>query len=283
MTIRTSTSLASRANRLFLDRKLGCSAVVEVAEGYGDSDFHVRAVALPAAVEVAASAEETREEVEGVVVLGLSATAALVLFYALVAVLVVYAAGLFVDEDVIRFCNCDEFPMSGFVAAGRWLVSVARGSVEGEGEQLGLEWTYGFLSGWNFLLRDRYAFLIWRSEASFLRPRSCGNMLATCSKTWNCRGTRRINRDRSCNIPYRNPRRKEHSSKDTPITRISSTAWCFWGGEVTPSSSNAKEKRRNGIELKFVNRSYMNSRGRDRISSERSRGGGGEGLWSGNL
>jgi len=33
--------------------------------------------------------------------------------------------------------------------------------------------TYGFLSGWYFLLRFLYAFLISRSEAFFLRPRSC--------------------------------------------------------------------------------------------------------------
>ena len=33
--------------------------------------------------------------------------------------------------------------------------------------------TYGFLSGWYFLLRVRYAFLISRSEASLSNPSSC--------------------------------------------------------------------------------------------------------------
>lgn len=35
------------------------------------------------------------------------------------------------------------------------------------------EVAYGFLSGWNFLLRFLYAFLISRSVALFFRPSSC--------------------------------------------------------------------------------------------------------------
>jgi len=66
--------------------------------------------------EVAGAAEEAGEEVEGVVVLALLATAALVFFDAFVAVLVVYAAGFFVDEDVVGFGYGDEFVVGGFIA-----------------------------------------------------------------------------------------------------------------------------------------------------------------------
>ena len=46
-----------------------------------------------------------------------AATAALVLLDAVVAVLVVYAAGFFVDEDFVGFSYCDELVVSGIVAS----------------------------------------------------------------------------------------------------------------------------------------------------------------------
>lgn len=76
--------------------------------------------------EVAASAEEAGEEVEGVVV-GVGGGAALllaVLGEAFVAVLVVDAAGGGVGEGVVGVGYGDEFLFGGFVAAGGgvWLV-----------------------------------------------------------------------------------------------------------------------------------------------------------------
>lgn len=66
--------------------------------------------------EVAAAAEEAGEEVEGVVPAG-APTALLVVLEALVAVLVVDAAGLFVGEGVVGFRYCDEFVVGALVTA----------------------------------------------------------------------------------------------------------------------------------------------------------------------
>ena len=65
--------------------------------------------------EVAATAEEAREEVEGVVLAGLAAL--LVLVEALVAVLVVDAPGFGGGEGVVGFGYCDKFVMGGVVAS----------------------------------------------------------------------------------------------------------------------------------------------------------------------
>lgn len=65
--------------------------------------------------EVPAPAEEAREEVEGVVVP--LAAALLVLFEALVAVLVVDAAGFGLGEGLVGFGDLDEFLVRGFVAS----------------------------------------------------------------------------------------------------------------------------------------------------------------------
>ena len=68
--------------------------------------------------EVAAPAEEAREEVEGVMVL-LGATAALlVLLEAFVPVLVVDAPGFGGGEGFVGFGDFDEFLGGGGVAAG---------------------------------------------------------------------------------------------------------------------------------------------------------------------
>ena len=69
----------------------------------------------------------------------------LVLFYAFVAILVVDAAGFFVDEDLVGLGDGDEFLVGGVVATG----GVSGGDEGGNGA------AYGFLSGWYFLLRDR--------------------------------------------------------------------------------------------------------------------------------
>ena len=48
--------------------------------------------------------------------LGRPSTTALMLFDTIMTVLIVYAASLFVDEDVVSFRYCDELIMGSFVA-----------------------------------------------------------------------------------------------------------------------------------------------------------------------
>jgi hypothetical protein len=111
-------AFAGGAYGLLLDCEFGFASVVEVAEGDCDAHFHVWAAALAALVaEVAAAAEEAGEEVEGVVLLA-GAAALLVLLDAIVAVLVVYLAGLLLTEDFVGFGYFDELLTCSFVAAG---------------------------------------------------------------------------------------------------------------------------------------------------------------------
>jgi hypothetical protein len=70
-----------------------------------------------------------------------AAASALVLFDAVVAVLVVYAAGFFVDEDFVGFGYCYEFVAGALITSGGLLVKVQMAAVL-------CEKTYGFLSGW---------------------------------------------------------------------------------------------------------------------------------------
>jgi hypothetical protein len=68
--------------------------------------------------EVPTAAEEAREEVEGVVVVGAApAAATLVLLDAFVAVLVVDAACFFGGEDFVGFGYGDEFVVRGVIAS----------------------------------------------------------------------------------------------------------------------------------------------------------------------
>lgn len=101
---------------MLLDCEFGFAPVVEVAEGDGDADFHVGAASLAALLaEVPGAAEEAREEVEGVVA-ALLAAALLVLFYAVVAVLVVdFSLGV-VAEDFVRFGDFYELLVGGVVS-----------------------------------------------------------------------------------------------------------------------------------------------------------------------
>lgn len=91
-------------------------AVVEIPQRDVHAHLHVRAATLAAPVaEMPAPAEEAREEVEGVVVP--LAAALLVLLEALVAVLVVDAAGFGLGEGLVGFGDLDEFLVRGFVAS----------------------------------------------------------------------------------------------------------------------------------------------------------------------
>lgn len=74
------------------------------------ADFHVRTPALAATVsEVTAATEKAGEEIERVMLAGL--TALFVLVEALVPVLVVDAPGFCGGEGVVGFGYCDEFVM----------------------------------------------------------------------------------------------------------------------------------------------------------------------------
>jgi hypothetical protein len=119
-------ALACRANGLFLHRELRRSTIVEVAQRNGDPDLHVRTMSLTTLLtKVTAAAEEAREEVEGVVLLARTAAFS-VLLDAVVAVLVVDLAGLFVDEDLVGVGYRDELLRSFIVATGSVLVVVER-------------------------------------------------------------------------------------------------------------------------------------------------------------
>lgn len=86
-------ALALVADLLLLPLELGRPAVVKVPQGDSDFDLDVGAAALARLAEVPAPAEESRKEVEGVVMPSARA-ALLALLEALVPVLVVDLAGL---------------------------------------------------------------------------------------------------------------------------------------------------------------------------------------------
>ena len=116
--VRGPAPLALLAHLLFLNGEIMACARVEVAKWDRHSGFHVwaSALALRVVAEVAGSAEEAGEEVEGVVA-ALSASAALfVLREAVVAVLVVDLAGFGLREGVVGFGDGDEFLGGGFIA-----------------------------------------------------------------------------------------------------------------------------------------------------------------------
>jgi hypothetical protein len=121
LSILTSTALALLTNHLFLQLELGGMPIVEILQWNTHSNFHVRTSSLAAAMsEMSASAEETREQVEGVVVV--SSTALLSLLEAFVSVLVVDLAGFGVREGFIRFCYLDEFLLGGGIPTAGLLV-----------------------------------------------------------------------------------------------------------------------------------------------------------------
>ncbi|KAL8973481.1 MAG: hypothetical protein Q9197_002285, partial [Variospora fuerteventurae] len=114
-------ALALIAHLLLLHCELVRVPRIEVAQRHRDVDFHVRPATHPAAAlpEVARSAEEAREEVEGVV-LGAAARGFLpVLGEAIVAVLVVDATGCGVREGFVGVGYGDKFLLGGVIAAER--------------------------------------------------------------------------------------------------------------------------------------------------------------------
>ena len=110
-------AVARLADVLALPRELGVGAVVEVAQAQTDAELRARP-ALLLGVEVAAAAEELREEVEGVVRAVRGAARVAVALDALVAVAVVDAAEIRVDKGLVGGRDLDELVL------GRWVVGV---------------------------------------------------------------------------------------------------------------------------------------------------------------
>lgn len=92
-----------------------------------------------------------------------------VLLQAFVAVFVVDLAGLGVGKGFISLCDFDELLLRSLVATN--ICQTLEGSRKIE-LQIKCQATYGFLSGWNFLLRDRYARLMSLVDACLSMPKS---------------------------------------------------------------------------------------------------------------
>jgi hypothetical protein len=88
-------------------------AVVEIAKGYCDTDFHVGTSALTGLTKVTATTEEAREEVKGVA--SMTVTSFLVLFEAFMTVLIVDFAGLGFGKGFVCFSDFDEFLLGRLV------------------------------------------------------------------------------------------------------------------------------------------------------------------------
>lgn len=113
--------------------------------------------------EVAAAAEEAGEEIERVMLAGL--TTLFVLVEAIVPVLVVDAPGFCRGEGVVGFGYRNEFVMGGVVTSVSFEISAQwEPKLRRRDCQQNLR-TNGFLSGWYFLLSVRYARLISLSDA----------------------------------------------------------------------------------------------------------------------
>jgi hypothetical protein len=113
--------------------------------------------------EVTPTAEEAGEEVKGIMVLPAPATL-LTLLEPLVSILVVDFAGFRDGESFVGFGDFDEFLFGRFIAPG--FLSMGLWGAIGE------KGSYGFLSGWYFLLSVLYARLISRSPADLSIPKS---------------------------------------------------------------------------------------------------------------
>jgi hypothetical protein len=100
-------ALAFGTDGLFFQLNLVFGAVVEIAEGYCDSHFHVGTSALAGLAKVTTTAKEAREEIEGVA--SMTVTSFLVLFEAFVAVLIVNFACLGLGKGFVGFGDFDEF------------------------------------------------------------------------------------------------------------------------------------------------------------------------------
>ena len=89
--------------------------------------------------EVASTSEEARKQVERVMVP--SSTALLMLLQTFVPVLVIDATSLAIRKGFVSFGNLNKLLMNGVITSKDMLV------VNGLGERMKYEITYGFLSG----------------------------------------------------------------------------------------------------------------------------------------
>ena len=106
---------------MFLQLNLVFGAVVEIAKGYCDTDFHVGTSALTGLTKVTAAAEEAREEIEGVA--SVTVASFLVLFEAFMTVLIVDFACFGFGKGFVCFSDFDEFLLGRLVTTALyWLV-----------------------------------------------------------------------------------------------------------------------------------------------------------------
>jgi hypothetical protein len=140
--ISRAAAAALLADVLLIPLELCLPAVVEVAQRDANLDLDIVSARLSSLV-VTTTAKESAEQIEGVVV---AAASLLPLLQAIVSVLVVYRAGLRITKGFVCLGDLDEFGLRSFVTTVALLVDER----EWRGGQGSL--TYGFLSGWNFLL-----------------------------------------------------------------------------------------------------------------------------------
>jgi hypothetical protein len=115
----------------------------------------------------------------------------LTLFEPIVTILVVDLTRLRIRQSFVSFSHFDELLFGAFITPIRLLAG-------GQRRTDGMRGKYGFLSGWYFLLRVRYARLISRSEACLSIPSNYKELV--CKLRRNARG-----------LLYRNPRRMQRA------------------------------------------------------------------------
>lgn len=128
LTISTACSLTGLADVLLVPDELGGRAVVEVSLGDLDLDLHIMTSGLArASTKVSMAAEETTEEIEGVVAATTSSAAVAEVLDAFVAGLVVDLAGFGVAQHIVGVGDFDKLVMGFVIATGKvGLVGVGR-------------------------------------------------------------------------------------------------------------------------------------------------------------
>jgi len=116
LSIRTSAPVTFITYLLFLQLKLGRVSIVEISQRDANSNFHIRTTSLSRLMaEMSTSAEESREQIEWIMVV--SATSLCSLFQPFMSILVVDLARFRVREGFVCFCYFDELLFCGVVAS----------------------------------------------------------------------------------------------------------------------------------------------------------------------
>lgn len=118
--VRRPRSLARLADLLLIDRKPQVPSDVEIAQRNAHAHLHVRPAAVARRMsEVATSAKESREQVEGVICGSAGRAALSMLFQAIMAVLVIDLPRCRGGQDIVCFCYLDEFLAGCLIASTR--------------------------------------------------------------------------------------------------------------------------------------------------------------------